>query len=175
MTRKNYMEDSVQLVLAANTGAGLSTSEIRNLILDSSLKCSLISPKLVLDEFHIKHAVALALKNRSNLQLKTKSIYTEILYCLSPDRKIGNALKTLGLSDNAEYVLIATVDDPTGEHLKKSIEIIKWEIIDITSLPLHSDVKLITKYYKVKPNELTVGSLREAVVNRMSCKELFNF
>jgi len=41
------MEDSVQLVLAANTGAGLSTSEIRNLILDSSLKCSLISPKLV--------------------------------------------------------------------------------------------------------------------------------
>jgi hypothetical protein len=56
-------------------------------------------------------------------------------------------------------------------------EIIKGDMEDVTqcSLPDLFDIEEIKKVYKIKEEELIVGTLLEAVINRMSTKHIAAF
>ena len=56
-------------------------------------------------------------------------------------------------------------------------DIIKGDMEDVTQSPLPDmfDVEEIKKVYKIREEELIVGTLLEAVVNRMSTKHIVAF
>ena len=65
------------------------------------------------------------------------------------------------------------------DHNKMDVvcEIIKGDMEDVTQCPLPDlfDIEEIKKVYKIKEEELIVGTLLEAVINRMSTKHIVAF
>lgn len=53
--------------------------------------------------------------------------------------------------------------------------IVQGELIDIDKIQEISNEKEIKKIYKIKEEELKVGSLLEAVINRISTKDIITF
>ena len=60
------------------------------------------------------------------------------------------------------------LDTKQIEDVKKSV---KGDLLDISQLSELTDSDEIKKVYKIKDAELLVGTLLDAVVNRISCKE----
>ena len=67
-----------------------------------------------------------------------------------------------------------TLDDTNSQLVKESIKGDLKDLSEIHSSGL-SKIDDIKKIYKIKEEELKVGTLLEAVVNRMSSKEIMTF
>ena len=123
--------------------------------------------------------------------MKTRSIYSEIIYNMSPNKKviltlhsilivdihqlniqISDSLNRFGIKDSDTDILFVLLNEMSGEELE---QIVEGDSVDITNLDEICDEKEVKKIYKVKDEELTVGSLLDAVINRISTKEIVTF
>ncbi|XP_061523862.1 EKC/KEOPS complex subunit TPRKB isoform X2 [Phycodurus eques] len=104
-------------------------------------------------------------------QMKTRSLFSEIILNLSPTKNISEAFKRFGISDSDNSVLVVLVHDKEESHLVRDIATkvdgLQIPVDDVSSL---SDLEKIKKLYKVTPQEC--GTLRDAVVCRMATKDV---
>lgn len=84
------------------------------------LNVCLVSSRVVVDPFQLQVAIALAVASRSSGQMKTKSIFAEILYCMSPSTSIIDSFKKFGVSER-DSTLIAIIFDK-GENIEDLIK-----------------------------------------------------
>jgi len=144
-------------------------SEIRAKIMDVSLQCAVLKPRYILDPFQVLVATQLAVNAKLDQTMKTRSVYSEIIFNMSPNKKIADSLKMFGIEDNDKEALIVILDEMSVENVQNAI---KGCVTDITEISKFSKVEEIKKIYKIREAELEVGTLLEAVINRISTKAI---
>ncbi|KTF91166.1 hypothetical protein cypCar_00013378 [Cyprinus carpio] len=122
-----------------------NATELRKMAVNGEIKGALINPSMILV------AANKAVHLHKNGKMKTRSLYSEIIFNLSPTNNISEAFKRFGISDSDSAVLIVLVHN-------------KDETLSVDDI--------ISKLYKVAPQEEECGSLLDAVVCRMAMKDV---
>ena len=98
--------------------------------------------------------------------MRTRSLNTEILFCLSSSNNISDSLNKFGGQESDTAFLVASVDQGLGQ--AREVIVGDWAE-DLTSLPSLTDRQLLTKLHKLKPPELT--DLEGSLCSRIAAKD----
>ena len=106
--------------------------------------------------------------------MKTRNLHTEILFNLSPSNSIKESLTNFGASDsqtNLIGVCLRKHDDVTDgmETLLKMVDGAPTK--PLCDIEKYNDIDRIAKLYKVGKEEMSIGSLADAVVLRVATKD----
>lgn len=142
---------------------------IRKKILSGELNCCILKASMIVDPFQVVVAVNKAVLREKFNCLITKSLSTEILYCISSSTNISLSLAKFGIHDNDKNIILAIIHDENNKNqlTKEILPQIDGKITSISELKKYSDVKLIRKTYKIDNNELKVSSLEDSIVSRI--------
>lgn len=148
--------------------------EIREKIVTGELRCCIVKASLIIDAFQVVVAANKAALNAKRNRLITKTIYTEILFYLSISKKISYALTEFGINDSDKNILVILIHEINKEEpmLKKVLESIKGQTVPISRIQEFADVNLVKKTYKIDKDELYISSFVNAIVSRISCKDI---
>lgn len=150
-----------------------NTSEVREKIVTGKLHCCVVKASLIADAFQAIVAANKAALNAKQNRLITRTMYTEILFCLSISKNISRSLTEFGINDSDKNILVILIHK-LGEGrstLEEILESIKGKRIPISQIQEFTDINLIKKIYKIHEVELCVSSLIDAIVSRISSKE----
>ncbi|KAG0712027.1 EKC/KEOPS complex subunit Tprkb [Chionoecetes opilio] len=147
--------------------------EVRKQILGGKVEASLLKPNLVVSPFQVAVAANRAVRVQALNKMATRSLYTEVIFNLSTKKNIGNALKTFGMGDEDKEVLAVVLgtEEEVEARAKKIKEQIKGKVTAISELATLTQESQVKELYKVTKEDLSVGSLLEAVVARMACRD----
>ena len=81
-------------------------------------------------------------------------------------------MKLFGINESDTEILFVVLDENSADAVYNSV---KGELRSPSEVKEANDIQLIKKLYKIKEEELIAGSLLEAVVNRISAKEIVTF
>jgi tRNA threonylcarbamoyladenosine modification (KEOPS) complex Cgi121 subunit len=102
---------------SATKPAEISTCIARPTAGLAPLQAALVDGEYVLSRLHLLAAATNALYRSENEggadTLKTRSIYSEVLLCLSGKRSIDNSLRTYGLKETTTRLIVCAFDDPS--------------------------------------------------------------
>ncbi|KAK1790539.1 hypothetical protein P4O66_014424, partial [Electrophorus voltai] len=126
----------------------------------------------ILDTFQILIAANKAVHLQNIGKMKTRSLYSEIIFNLSPTNNISDAFKKFGISDNDNAVLIVLVHKKDNLNKEDILCKVKGEQIPADHISSLSDTAQIKKLYKVTPQEEKCGSVLDAIVCRMATKDV---
>ncbi|TKS90983.1 EKC/KEOPS complex subunit [Collichthys lucidus] len=128
---------------------------------------------MLLNPFQVLVAANKAVNLEKTGKMKTRSLYSEIIFNLSPTNNISEAFKRFGISDGDDSVLVVLVHNKDESQLLSDITAAvdgrQVPVEDISSL---SDQTKIKKLYKITPQEEKCGTLLDAVVCRMAIKDV---
>ncbi|XP_058797787.1 EKC/KEOPS complex subunit Tprkb-like [Phymastichus coffea] len=146
--------------------------EIHKKLVNKELPCCIVKANLVIDPFQIAIAANRAALNEKYGQMVTRSLFTEIIYCLSTSKNISQSLKNFGISSVTKNVLVVLVhSNQEKEPMEKLIfESIEGERLLIKRLSEFADINLIKNIYKIEAEELKVSSLLDSIISRINDK-----
>lgn len=158
-----------------------NASEIRRSVLQGEgttlPEAALIDASLILDPIIVRAAGGMAWQQHtsSTQELKSRTLHSELVFCLSGSKHIGRSLATFGIKDDTKNLLVAMFDASTEDidTLKKCIhgrmvteeDAIRQELLSIC------DEQAVRKAYKVSEEELEVGSMTEAILCRIAARD----
>ncbi|XP_043092543.1 EKC/KEOPS complex subunit TPRKB [Puntigrus tetrazona] len=150
-----------------------NATELRKMAVNGEIKGALINPSMVVDAFQILVAANKAVHLHKNGKMKTRSLYSEIIFNLSPTNNISEAFKRFGISDgdSAVHVVLVHGKDETLD-VDGIVSKVDGQQIAVDRVSGLTDVAKIKKLYKVAPQEEKCGSLLDAVVCRMATKDV---
>ncbi|XP_016384513.1 EKC/KEOPS complex subunit Tprkb-like [Sinocyclocheilus rhinocerous] len=150
-----------------------NATELRKMAVNGEIKGALINPSMVVDAFQILVAANKAVHLHKSGKMKTRSLYSEIIFNLSPTNNISEAFKRFGISDSDSAVLIVLVHNKDETlNIDNIISKVDGQQIAVDRVSDLNDVAKIKKLYKVAPQEEKCGSLLDAVVCRMATKDV---
>ncbi|KAI9550649.1 hypothetical protein GHT06_004420 [Daphnia sinensis] len=163
----SFKECEPKLLLFKNV---TNTGEIREKIMKANLPCAAINPRYVLDTFQVLVATQLAVMGHQNKALRTHSVFSEIVYNMSPTRKISDSLKIFGMSDKDTTFLCVVLS-------KEDMELVCSQVKGELANPAESDFGMcdeeeLRKIYKIKEAEVKTASLLDSIINKISTKEI---
>ena len=93
-----------------------NSSQIKKSIINGSfpIECACFDASTVSGITLLISAISFALSRYKNDALLTKSLHTEILCSISPDRKISKALSQFGINDKSSSLLFINVNSKTA-------------------------------------------------------------
>ncbi|XP_018941569.1 EKC/KEOPS complex subunit TPRKB isoform X2 [Cyprinus carpio] len=140
---------------------------------NGEIKGALINPSMVVDAFQILVAANKAVHLHKNGKMKTRSLYSEIIFNLSPTNNISEAFKRFGISDSDSAVHIVLIHNKDETlNIEDIIGKVDGQQMAVDRVSDLTDVAKIKKLYKVAPQEEKCGSLLDAVVCRMATKDV---
>lgn len=150
-----------------------NVAEVRRKVVSGELRCCVTKASLVVDALQVAVAANRAALNAHHGRLTTRSVYTEILYCLSMSKNISRSLSEFGVGDDDRHVLVVLLRKPGEEAASADVvlECVKGERRPVSRIREYTDVNRVRRCYKIDEDELRVTSLVDAVVSRISCKE----
>ncbi|KAL7827870.1 hypothetical protein AOLI_G00310220 [Acnodon oligacanthus] len=148
-------------------------AELRKMAVEGQIPGALINPSMVLDPFQTLTAANKAVHLQKIGKMKTRSLYSEIIFNLSPTNNISEAFKRFGISDGDNAVLIVLVHNREDVLDKDDIvSKVNGQQIPADQMSTLCDIAKIKKLYKVTPQEEKCGSVLDAVVCRMAAKDV---
>ncbi|XP_026081221.1 EKC/KEOPS complex subunit TPRKB isoform X2 [Carassius auratus] len=150
-----------------------NATELRKMAVNGEIKGALINPSMVVDAFQILVAANKAVHLHKNGKMKTRSLYSEIIFNLSPTNNISEAFKRFGISDSdtAVHIVLVHNKDETLD-IDDIVSKVDGQQVAVDRVSDFTDVAKIKKLYKVAPLEEKCGSLSDAVVCRMANKDV---
>ncbi|XP_070785201.1 EKC/KEOPS complex subunit TPRKB [Enoplosus armatus] len=150
-----------------------NAAELRQCAVEGKINGALINPTMLVNSFQVLVAANKAVHLQKIGKMKTRSLYSEIIFNLSPTNNISEAFKRFGISDGDDSVLVVLVhnkDEPQLlSDITASVNGRHVPVEDVSSLSDHAKIK---KLYKVTPQEEKCGTLLDAVVCRMATKDV---
>ncbi|XP_067284126.1 EKC/KEOPS complex subunit TPRKB [Pseudorasbora parva] len=150
-----------------------NATELRKMAVNGEIKGALINPSMVVDAFQVLVAANKAVHLHKIGKMKTRSLYSEIIFNLSPTNNISEAFKRFGISDSDTAVHIVLVHNKEETlNIDDIISKVDGQQIAVDQVSDLTDPAKIKKLYKVAPQEEKCGSLLDAVVCRMATKDV---
>uniref|UniRef100_A0A060TEH1 EKC/KEOPS complex subunit CGI121 n=1 Tax=Blastobotrys adeninivorans TaxID=409370 RepID=A0A060TEH1_BLAAD len=111
-----------------------------------------INPRTILSEEHLRTALYRVLTDRAAGALRTKSLQSEVLFCLSANNNIMDALKRFGITDDLTClyaIKIVEEGDPEDfvKFLQSSVDGTELEITK-DNCSKFTDINVVKKNYK---------------------------
>lgn len=148
---------------ASITNASQLRANVRN------FSCAFINPKLVSSVKHILAAANRAIYGFKNDCKKTDSIYSDLVYYLSPSSNIRGALQHFGIQEDSESIIVACFEASTLLTLDAAINGTRVEYSELSNL---SNLKGIQNLFKISDKELQIDqSLSNAISTRIALKD----
>lgn len=150
-----------------------NAAELRQSAVDGKIKGALINPTLLVSPFQVLVAANKAVHLQKIGKMKTRSLFSEIIFNLSPTNNISEAFKKFGISDGDDSVLVVLVQDqddpPPLSDITSRVDGRQVPVDDVSSM---SDTAKIKKLFKITPREEECGTLLDGVVCRMAIKDV---
>ena len=145
--------------------------EIREKLMKGQLDATVINAKLIPDILQIFVAANKAAKSRQNGKALTKTVHTELIYNLSPTKKVTESLKIFGISEKSEDLLVVTFDDDNGEKLQNIKNVIQGDIKDLAELPDITDWNEIAQLHGIIEAKLDPERIRDLLISKSAVKD----
>lgn len=131
---------------------------------------AMLNAAVVADLFVLRVAAQKALAEQHRGKLITKSLHAELVYNMSGSRHISESFNRFGVTESCQHLLVARFDAEPSE-LQAIMAFVDGQQRSLDSLSSVTDKALITKYYKVSPNELKVGTLADAALFKIAARD----
>ncbi|KAJ8897268.1 hypothetical protein PR048_002614 [Dryococelus australis] len=143
--------------------------QLRKRVMDGSLKCCLIKPSMIVHPLQVTVAANKAVLNYKQGTMKTKTLFTEVLYNLSSSKNISQSLVKFGVHDEDKNLLVAFLEEGSeSDNMQSSLRLIEGEQCPVEQISEFSDENLIRKTYSIKDLESSVSPLINSIITRIS-------
>ncbi|XP_040886443.1 EKC/KEOPS complex subunit TPRKB [Toxotes jaculatrix] len=150
-----------------------NAAELRQSAVEGKINGALINPTMLVSPFQVLVAANKAVHLQKIGKMKTRSLYSEIIFNLSPTNNISEAFKRFGISDGDDSVMVVLVHNKDeSQHLADITAKVDGRQVPVEDLSSLSDSAKIKKLYKVTPEEEKCGTLLDATVCRMATKDV---
>ncbi|KAM6962155.1 EKC/KEOPS complex subunit TPRKB [Tautogolabrus adspersus] len=150
-----------------------NAAELRQCAMKGEINGALINPAMLVNPFQVLVAANKAVHLQKIGKMKTRSLYSEIIFNLSPTNNISEAFKRFGISDGDESVMVVLVHNKDElQPLSDIIARVNGQQVAVEDVSSLSNNTKIQKLYKVTPQEEKCGTLLDAVVCRMATKDV---
>ncbi|XP_066962096.1 EKC/KEOPS complex subunit TPRKB-like isoform X2 [Macrobrachium rosenbergii] len=174
MVTVNVLEDASRsrchLLLYRNVENAI---DLRKMIMEGQVEASLIKPEMVVSAFQVLVAANKAVRSLEAKKMTTRSVFSEIIFNLSPTKNISESLLRFGLGDSDKDILAVVVDPDVEPKVEKLSGQIQGQLVPLDELSSLTNVQKVTETYKITKEELTMSSLSDGVISRMACKEFY--
>ncbi|XP_048742816.2 EKC/KEOPS complex subunit TPRKB-like [Ostrea edulis] len=164
-----YPDYSITLMLFSNVE---NAAEIRKCVMSGEFEAALLKTAMILEPFQVIVAANRAIHLQRVKKMMTKNVHSEVLFSLSPSKNISDSFRKFGLADNDTSMFVVIVNDTDGATCQAVTSKVKGQLTDIVEVGKYSDLPTIKKIYKISETELSSCSAVEAIVSRISSKEI---
>ena len=137
-----YPEYSVSVTLFDNVS---NMSELKEMLVKGKLEAALVNATMVPDVFAVLLAANKAVHLSESGKIKTRNVFSEILYNLSPSSNISDSLKTFGLNEKEPVLVVVVINKGEANKMNSVIPLIKGEQMSLTKLQSIADENKIKK------------------------------
>ncbi|KAF8778291.1 EKC/KEOPS complex subunit TPRKB-like [Argiope bruennichi] len=146
--------------------------EIKQLLMKGELKAAVVNPELVYSTDVLLFASHKSLYSLKFSHLKTKTIFTELLYNLSPTRSIRDSLTMFGAQDDgttAIFVIFGKEDSELADSLRNCIKGCLAKMDNIMAL---RNISKIKKVYKISDEIEDEEAIFNYLITKIASKEV---
>ncbi|KAL3230015.1 Uncharacterized protein RNJ44_01378 [Nakaseomyces bracarensis] len=153
-----------------------NSSELRKSVAEIPL--ALIDAKMIFSREQLYSALYRVLIELNHNQLRTRSLHSEVLLCLSPTSNIGEAFKKFGINDDTNAIYCVEICGISADSKYNSVttSIKGTEKQDMeTFLKQNRELDLISKMYKLKKDQvenLTEEEISTVISNAIQLRGL---
>merc|ERR1712049_98314 len=110
-------------------------------------------------------------KTRQNGKTLTKTVHTELIYNLSPTKKVTESLKIFGIREEIHDLIVVTFDDDNGEKLQNIKNVIQGDIKDLAELQDITDWNAIAQLHGISETKLDPEHIRDLLISKSAVKD----